>query len=286
MSKMGIIQDTMVHNLMSKVNEFHLFQDLTNSLRADDEDLKEFVKIGLKFLLSISHLEITDQDLSRQMQRQMSVQGELSQNINTLHSLAELDYLIELDFPNYSGNRMDSCIRNKLIQMVSANIIPGAMSISEANQNRQVLYQGLQRHFSSKDVFFGPILPYYTEMSDILLCVDQDLQTIPIPQTYRLILEGKLQSFSDLTPPTILQSSPKKNHCWFCVILPKEKHFNQNGSLKGHMKHKVKHLRKLGFKVIIVPERQFNFKTKKVASKYDIQKILMSLYSDTNSSLY
>ena len=52
------------------------------------------------------------------------------------------------------------------------------------------------------------------------------------------------------------------------------------------MKHKVKHLRKLGFKVIIVPERQFNFKTKKVASKYDIQKILMSLYSDTNSSLY
>ena len=82
MSKMGIIQDTMVHNLMSKVNEFHLFQDLTNSLRAGDEDLKKFVKIGLKFLLSISHLEITDQDLSRQMQRQMSVQGELSQNIN------------------------------------------------------------------------------------------------------------------------------------------------------------------------------------------------------------
>merc|ERR1712150_57057 len=182
----------------------------------------------------------------------------------------------------------DPWIRNKLILMVSANILPGAMSISEANLNRQVLYQGFKRYFSSKEkvVFFGPILPYYSEMSDILLCLDEDLQAIPIPQTYKSILEGKIQSLSDLKPPEILRCFSDENLYfayntnWYCIILPKEKHFNQNGSLKGHMKHKVKHLRKLGFKVIIVPEKQFNFKSKKVASKFDIQKFLMSLHSD------
>ena len=240
------------------------------------------VVIGLKFLLSISQLEVAeDLDLSRQM----SVQRELSQNINALHSLAELDYLMELDFPNYSGARMDPWIRNKLIQMVPANILPGVMSVSEANQNRQVLYQGIQRHFSNKKVFFGPILPYYAEMSDILLCVDEDLQAIPIPPTYKSILEeGKIQSLSDLEPPQqILPSFSKKDHCWCCIILPKEKHFNQNGSLKGHMKHKVKHLSKLGFKVIVVPES--DFKTKKVASKSYIKTLLMTLqfHSDTHS---
>ena len=45
MSKMGIIKDSMVHNLISKVNEFQPFQEYSNSAAVDD-DLKNFVKIG------------------------------------------------------------------------------------------------------------------------------------------------------------------------------------------------------------------------------------------------
>ena len=95
-----------------------------------------------------------------------------SKNVNALNELAQLDYLMELDFPKYSGTRMDWKLRAKLIK-VNQNFNSDA---------GQFMYKEISKFFKPETIYFGPTLPLHRDSSDIVFCADSNLEAIQIPK--------------------------------------------------------------------------------------------------------
>ena len=90
-------------------------------------------------------------------------------------NLAELDYLLEMNFPEYNKTRLDPKIRAKFIKSYNSKFnLDYYMDLLKANRNRQLIYQELVNYYSSNQVFFGPVLPYHASMSEIILCVNKN----------------------------------------------------------------------------------------------------------------
>ena len=98
-----------------------------------------------------------------------------SKNVNALNELAQLDYLMELDFPKYSGTRMDCKLRAKLIKV----------NPTFANTGGQFMYKEFSKWFKPETIYFGPTLPLHRDSSDIVFCADSNLEAIQIPKYFR-----------------------------------------------------------------------------------------------------
>ena len=96
-----------------------------------------------------------------------------SKNVNALNELAQLDYLMELDFPKYSGTRMNWKLRAKLIK-VNQNF-----ANSDAGQ---FMYKEISKFFKPETIYFGPTLPLHRDSSDIVFCADSNLEAVQIPK--------------------------------------------------------------------------------------------------------
>ena len=106
-------------------------------------------------------------------------------------NLAELDYLLEMNFPEYNKTRLDPKIRAKFIKNYNSKFnLDYYMDLLKANRNRQLIYQELVNYYSSNQVFFGPVLPYHASMSEIILCVNKNGEALDIPSEFRSNLES------------------------------------------------------------------------------------------------
>ena len=106
-------------------------------------------------------------------------------------NLAELDYLLEMNFPEYNKTRLDPKIRAKFIKSYNSKFdLDYYMDLLKANRNRQLIYQELVNYYSSNQVFFGPVLPYHASMSEIILCVNKNGEALDIPSEFRSNLES------------------------------------------------------------------------------------------------
>ena len=61
-------------------------------------------------------------DMNEQLSNSHST-FKLALDLGAIKGLADLDYLIELDFPHYSGTRLNSNIRSKLVEVTATKLI-------------------------------------------------------------------------------------------------------------------------------------------------------------------
>ena len=172
---------------------------------------------------------------------------------------AEMDFLIEINNHSSSWNiqasnnvRLDPEIRKKFLKSYITKNTNVAKEMDQ-NQNRKVVFREIENFFSSPNkVFFGPLLPYHASMSEIVVCVNENLEAIDIDPKVRSILQGNtnLLFVKDLDIP--------EGFHWHCIIMPKIHHYNANGTLNAHVAYKKEHLEKLGYRVSIVQETRKN----------------------------
>ena len=172
---------------------------------------------------------------------------------------AEMDFLIEINNDNDSIHqannvRLDPKIREKFLKSYITKNKSVAKEMDQ-NQNRRMVFREFDNFFSNSSnnkVFFGPLLPYHANMSEIVVCVNENLEAIEIDPDIRSTLE---KNTNLLFVKNI--AIPEGFH-WHCIIMPKIHHFNANGTLNAHVAYKIEHLEKLGYRVSIVQETRKN----------------------------
>ena len=126
-------------------------------------------------------------------------------------NLAELDYLLEMNFPEYNKTRLDPNIRAKFIKSYNSKFnLDYYMDLLKANRNRQLIYQELVDYYSPSQVFFGPVLPYHASMNEIILCVNKNGEALDIPPDFRSGLESGHQICK---PPLSKLALGKSKNC-------------------------------------------------------------------------
>ena len=170
-----------------------------------------------------------------------------------LQYFAEMDFLIEINNDSNQANvRLDPKIREKFLKSYVTKTKHVTKNKIDLNQNRKVVFREIENFFSPNQVFFGPLLPYHASMSEIVVCVNENLEAIEIDPDIRSTLEQN-------TNLLIVKSIPiPEGFHWHCIVMPKIHHFNSNGTLNAHVAYKIDHLEKLGYRVSIVQETRKN----------------------------
>ena len=202
---MGVTNQHGVNEFFNHVNQFRSFQKLNH---------EDFYKLQEEFA---NYIGLTNRVRSQTSQW---VMHEIFQN------LAELDYLLEMNFPEYNKTRLDPKIRAKFIKSYNSKFdLDYYMDLLKANRNRQLIYQELVNYYSSNQVFFGPVLPYHASMSEIILCVNKNGEALDIPSEFRSNLESGHQickpPLSKLAlgkPKNCRTNSQKINTGWFALL--------------------------------------------------------------------
>merc|ERR1719412_2810599 len=138
-------------------------------------------------------------------------------------------------------------------------------------QYRRSISEALMYHYTPEKVYFGPTLPHFGETSDIILCLNNDLDAMEIPKQ----IQNELKARKDIVKPPIA----KDGYDWHCIVMPKDQNITQqSGNLNGHWSMKVKHLEKLGYKVHSVGPKQsiqFERTTNKNVTKSNVKSLLI-----------
>ena len=85
---------------------------------------------------------------------------------------SKMDFLIDLNFLDYSVTRLDPAIRANLIKSTPSQKpdFTGAQDQVFTNRDRQLVSKELENFFGSpQKVFFSPVLPYDADMHEIVL---------------------------------------------------------------------------------------------------------------------
>ena len=118
------------------------------------------------------------------LSKNLMIEGNLPLHTSAISYMAVLDFFIEMDFPQYKGNRMDPKIRSEFIKVqvsdimskMSKNNIQKPRGIREFrgssyNQrfkiNNDIYKEGFLKNFDSKKLYLGPTLPHYFDTRDI-----------------------------------------------------------------------------------------------------------------------
>ena len=215
----------------------------------------------------------------------------LPMNINALRSLAELvncrsifhlsriefqppmfqDFLLEMDFHQYNGTRMEKSVRDKLIKVDASELIQNyGPSRDEREKSRQFIYKEVMKFLAPQKVYFGPTLPYRSEMSDIVFYSNKYLEALDIPGEFRKSLEANV---SICRPPNLAVG---KDYKWHCIVMPKEQMLSQSGTFNGYLRHKIKHLTRLGYTVNVLKQKKLRYYEKNGAlSEEDMLSLLI-----------
>ena len=110
-AQMGVVKDNTISNLFDSVNKFKYFQ---KAVVAQD-DMKQYGVACLEFLLSLSN-DSKSSVPQAVLTRQISPKHGLPGNIQAIHNLAMLDYILELDFPPILRNQTASCSQSHVYQ--------------------------------------------------------------------------------------------------------------------------------------------------------------------------
>ena len=161
---------------------------------------------------------------------------------------------------------------------IDANVIEGHAVAKDPEKHRKYIFEALIHHYTPEKVYFGPTLPHFGDSSDIILCLNNDLDALEIPKQF----QNELKARKDIVKPPIALNG----YDWHCIVMPKDKHITQqSGNLKGHWSKKVKHLEKLGYKVHSVGPKQsmqFERTTNKNVTKSNVKSLLILDHIDMN----
>ena len=235
MAKMGVVNDHVISDLLRKVNDYKKFKKVIYS---DNED---FSTVCLLFLLSLSSQpKVLQTVISKSPRTNKMLRIE---NIAAIHNLAVLDYLLEIDYPQYSGTRLDPTLRAKIIKFENS-----METKLESQKYCRSIHETIENFYTPEMVYFGPTLPHYRNSNDIVLCLNDDLDASKIPCNF----QDQLKISECIVRPP----KPEPGYIWHCIIIPENKNMTLSGTPTGDIMLKVKHLQKLSFEVSIVGPRQ------------------------------
>ena len=182
--------------------------------------------------------------------------------INGMRSLADLDWNIELDFPNYSGTRLNKDLRRKFLKISH----PGeyANNTSGEKLRREILQDFM--------LLFGPhvhlkqLMPHYST-NDITLCLNQyrkkNLTTLQVFET-----EVGCNDDFELIPLDFSYGD------WYAFVIPKASNLDVNGIPLGPAMHKIRQLESLGYRVIVIPQHVYMTKKAKGITHQYLQNLI------------
>ena len=173
----------------------------------------------------------------------------MSQELNksAVMNLAQLDYILELNHPEYTGIRMDKELRAKLVNIREKMQGPG-----KASNRRLSLYRHMADYFGREKVYFGPTMPDWYLMPDIVFCANEKGEAIDLPKKFVKQLEDATEL---IKPPTNLVEN---GYRCFCLILASWQDSNLKGELFGNVNFKAHQLMKLGYTIRIIQPKNLD----------------------------
>ena len=199
-------------------------------------------------------------------------------NISAVIALAHIDYMLELNYPEYTGVRMNKKIRAKLVKLRKIS----ELDDSSNNRSRFFLYKELADRMGDGKVYFGPTMPLFYSMPDIVFCANENGQALDLPEKFVKTLD---HATSFVSPPNLNEMDPpnlnKMGYKWFALILVQWHHSNQAGEVFGIVRFKANLLIKLGYEVrIIQPKNLQRWTQQGQLMKSDITYITNAMNQD------
>ena len=173
----------------------------------------------------------------------------MSQELNksAVMNLAQLDYILELNHPEYTGIRMDKELRAKLVNIREKMQGPG-----KASNRRLSLYRHMADYFGREKVYFGPTMPDWYLMPDIVFCANEKGEALDLPKKFVKQLEDATEL---IKPPT---NSVENGYRWFCLIMANWNDTNRYGEVFGAVNFKARQLMKLGYTVRVIQPKNMD----------------------------
>ena len=163
----------------------------------------------------------------------------IMQNQNALSDIWLLDSLVEINFPQYQGIRLDPTIKNSLSTLVrrqAENTLDHRLSKGILDDICNILYIRLQEETSC--IYHGFLSPD-SKTRDIAFCVDVnsstpgDVKLMPLPRNFRndlnkgsdIVWPNRYLEFVDQGDDTSFynHNTSKTNYKWFAVVVPQQK---------------------------------------------------------------
>lgn len=263
MATLGYYRSDFVRDIFEKVNssvelkEADTLEDITKSGILTISGIGPYTA---KHGISQSFL-INEFKLSRS-----SYQGALA-------SIAKLDCLLEINFPEYQGIRLERNIKRKLLSLLRKQP-EHAIEFKNTNCILYTICKVLNIRVQDEDkcVYHGFLSPDSTTR-DIVFCVDlrsskcNDIKLLPLPREYKHDLnEGmkivRPQKYLIFNEDSQIDTaggdsnhSKDQVHKWFAVVSPRQKfhHKMRTSDFYGPFNFKVARIKKLGYHVITMP---------------------------------
>lgn len=241
----GVLNEDLVSFCMKKANNFKKFQN-----KAEIPGYNDY----LEFLTSLSHCPPEKLKLHYRKE----TKDEYGIWTAAILALKELDFIIEMDFPNYKGTRMKKVIRDQICH------IKFTKNPKKFDLDRNFIYENLIEILGSPEkVYCGQTLPTFPLFQDILICADPKKSTKDEIHAEKLPLEflKKLEDCKEFVKP------PKMKSQWYCIMVPKWDSLSQIGQASGVLNKKIHQLKKLGYEVAIIQPSTAHFWQKRNSVK-------------------
>ena len=217
----GVINDNLMSKVMRSAN--------ANAELAQAQDPDQVCQAGINFLFNF--FQKIDPKYQALISR-ISVQDRY--NINAVRAIAELDFILELEHPEYKGIRLDKGLRSKLIKMTCD---------AQTNDSRLFVHRQLNEILDNK-TYFGPVLPHFPMMSSIVFCV-HDLDKTSSQEVPKDLLVRE-----DLPKLPLI-----KDHKWYCLVMPSAQQTwptENEIAHAGSLRQQTRHLSLLGFVPLVL----------------------------------
>ncbi len=181
-AKAGVLEEEKISYVLDKANNYEPFS----------RDKLPTLEECIQFSFSLSGCK-SKKILDRQMQTEL--RNSEGFNRNSIFSIAELDYEIELNHPMYQGTRLAKNVRKTLLNMLHYD---DQLEDAKFDKPRFYVYQELCHLMGMDNLYFGKVIPTSWAMKDIVLCANGSGESLELPNDF---LNSLLDGTEFVRPP-------------------------------------------------------------------------------------
>ncbi len=236
LTKARVLQPQLVSELFERANSFAKFRSAGSR--------QELLEASVEWTARLTQHKMSARDLSQFVKQQSWRNRTIYQN--TLFHLAEMDFNVELDFPDYDGARLDGELRSAFLPL---GFYEESGSATEMLSNK--VASELRVLFGHSGVHRSLLMPHAAHR-DIVLCVDGDLtRSFPVREEVLHEMGRKLVRAPLLVDSECGSAVP------VAVVVPKRNNLDGHGRPLGPVSHRIRQLEGLGYAVVLVQHFKF-----------------------------
>jgi hypothetical protein len=184
---------------------------------------------GMKLCSSV----FPNQDVREQLQfREMNRTGPLY--LSALGSVAELDCCVDIEIPEYAGERLAPELRQRILSIARSESTGGSSTLS----TRLDILADVRDLLGDENVFFGKVFPH-APFASIVFCLRKvkPLVVSPLPGDF----VGRLAAGREVARP------PQNIGKWYAVLVPRRDNLNYYGQPIGIVVSQIRQVQRLGY---------------------------------------